>query len=120
MVATRFVVHDVAPASLALMRYAIALLCLLPPVLLGARSRFALRDLAAVMGLGVVQFGVLIALLNFGLQFISSTRAALLFATFPLMTMTVAALLGREQFTGAKAAGVALTIIGVGAALGES
>jgi drug/metabolite transporter (DMT)-like permease len=119
MVATRFVVHDIGPASLALLRYAIALLCLLPPVLMSGRTRFAPRDLLAVMALGIVQFGVLIALLNVGLQFISSTRAALLFSTFPLLTMIVAALLGRERLGRAKVAGVALTIIGVGVALGE-
>jgi drug/metabolite transporter (DMT)-like permease len=119
MVATRFVVHDIGPASLALLRYAIAFFCLLPPVLLSERVRFAPRDLLAIMGLGIVQFGLLIALLNVGLQFMPSMRAALLFSTFPLLTMIVAALLGRERLTGAKAAGVALTIIGVGVALGE-
>jgi drug/metabolite transporter (DMT)-like permease len=58
-------------------------------------------------------------LLNLGLQYISSTRAALLFSTFPLMTMFIAARLGRERLTRMKVAGVALTIVGVGAALGE-
>jgi drug/metabolite transporter (DMT)-like permease len=119
MVATRFVIHDIAPASLALLRYAIAVLCLAPPLLIGPRTRFAPRDLLVVMGLGIVQFGILIALLNLGLQFISPTRAALLFATFPLMTMIIAALLGREHLTRAKTLGVAFTIVGVGVALGE-
>jgi drug/metabolite transporter (DMT)-like permease len=119
MVATRFVVHDIGPASLAFLRYAIAVLCLVPPVLMSARVRFAMRDLLIVMALGIVQFGVLIALLNFGLQFISSTRAALLFSTFPLMTMIIAACLGREPLGRTKVAGVVLTIIGVGVALGE-
>jgi drug/metabolite transporter (DMT)-like permease len=119
MVATRFVVHDIGPASLAFLRYAIAVLCLVPPVLMSARVRFAIRDLVVVMALGIVQFGVLIALLNFGLQFISSTRAALLFSTFPLMTMIIAACLGRERLSRMKIAGVLLTIVGVGMALGE-
>jgi drug/metabolite transporter (DMT)-like permease len=119
MVATRFVVHDIGPASLAFLRYAIAVLCLVPPVLMSARVRFAIRDLVVVMALGIVQFGVLIALLNLGLQFISSTRAALLFSTFPLMTMIIAASLGRERLSRMKIAGVLLTIVGVGMALGE-
>ncbi|GEO14154.1 DMT family transporter [Microvirga aerophila] len=119
LVASRFVIHDIGPASLALLRYAVALLCLLPAVLLSTRTRFAFRDLLAVMVLGIVQFGVLIALLNVGLLFISSTRAALLFATFPLLTMLIAAVLGRERLTRAKGAGVVLTIVGVGLALGE-
>ena len=106
LVATRFVVNDIGPASLAFLRYAVAVLCLVSPLLMSARTRFAPRDLVVVMALGIVQFGILIALLNLGLHFISSTRAALLFATFPLMTMVIAALLGRENLTGTKAAGV--------------
>ncbi|MGO4524818.1 DMT family transporter [Microvirga sp. 2MCAF35] len=119
MVATRFVVQDIGPASLAFLRYAIAMLCLAPPLLMSVRVRFTVRDLFVVMGLGIVQFGILIALLNLGLQLISSTRAALLFSTFPLMTMIIAALLGREDLSRTKVAGVMLTIIGVGVALGE-
>lgn len=119
LVASRFVIHDIGPASLAFLRYAIAVLCLAPFVIAGGRVRFAPRDLLAVMGLGIVQFGILIALLNLGLQFISSTRAALLFSTFPLMTMVIAAFLGRERLTGVKTAGVLLTIAGVAVALGE-
>ncbi|MBD2746817.1 DMT family transporter [Microvirga sp. BT688] len=119
LVASRFVIHDIGPASLAFLRYAIAVLCLAPFVIAGGRVRFASRDLLAVMGLGIVQFGILIALLNLGLQFISSTRAALLFSTFPLMTMVIAAYLGRERLTGLKTAGVLLTVIGVAIALGE-
>jgi len=119
LVASRFVIHDIGPASLAFLRYAIAVLCLAPFVIAGGWVRFALRDLLAVMGLGIVQFGILIALLNLGLQFISSTRAALLFSTFPLMTMVIAAFLGRERLTGIKTAGVLLTVVGVAVALGE-
>jgi drug/metabolite transporter (DMT)-like permease len=119
LVASRFVIHDIGPASLAFLRYAIAVLCLAPFVIAGGPVRFAPRDLLAVMGLGIVQFGILIALLNLGLQFISSTRAALLFSTFPLMTMVIAAFLGRERLTGVKTAGVLLTIIGVAVAFGE-
>ncbi len=120
MVASRFVIHEIGPASLALLRYAIAVLCLVPPVVAGGRIRFAPRDLAVIMGLGIVQFGILIALLNIGLSFMPSTRAALLFSTFPLLTMVVAALFGRERLSGMKAAGVALTIVGVAITLGEN
>jgi hypothetical protein len=85
MVATRFVVDQLSPISLALLRYAIGFLCLVPP-LLAPSVRFAARDLPPMAGLGIVQFGVLIALLNFGLQFIPTARAALIFSTFPLLT----------------------------------
>jgi drug/metabolite transporter (DMT)-like permease len=120
MVATRFVVQEIGPASLALLRYAIAVLCLVPFVVAAGRVRFAARDLVGIMALGIGQFGLLIALLNIGLRLMPSTHAALLFATFPLLTMVVAALLGRERLTGAKTVGVVLSIAGVGVTLGES
>src|SRR5262249_61387278 len=91
MVATRFVVDQTGPASLALLRYAIGVLVLLPAVLVAARPRFAARDLAPIAALGIMQFGVLIALLNYGLRSVPSARAALIFATLPLLTMRLPA-----------------------------
>ena len=120
IVATRYVVHDIGPFSLGLLRYAIGLLCIAPFVLMHGRVRFLPRDLLAVFALGVGQFALLVIFLNVGLQFISSTRAALLFATMPLITMAAAAMLGREALTRGKTAGVVLTIIGVAATLGEN
>jgi len=119
MVATRVVVHQAGPASLALLRYAVGVCCLLPVVLLTARVRFARRDLLPIALLGITQFGILIALLNVGLAHIPSARAALIFATLPLLTLLLSAALGRERLTATKSAGVLLTIVGVGLALGE-
>jgi drug/metabolite transporter (DMT)-like permease len=119
MVVTRFVIHQTAPASLALLRYVIGFCCLLPPALLSARVQFERRDLLPIGLLGITQFGILIALLNYALQFIPSARAALIFATMPLLTMMLATALGHERLTLAKTLGVLLTIAGVGFALGE-
>jgi drug/metabolite transporter (DMT)-like permease len=120
MVATRFVVDQIDPASLGMLRYIIGFLCLLPPLLLTRqRLRVERQDVAPIALLGILQFGVLIGLLNFGLQFIPAARAALIFATFPLMTLVIAAAMGRERLGLAKTAGVLLTILGVGVVLGE-
>ena len=120
MVATRFVIEQTAPASLALLRYAVGVLCLAPAVLLARpRPRFAARDVLPIALLGIAQFGVLILLLNYALRFVPSARAALIFAAFPLLTMLVAAAAGAERLTAAKAAGVLLTLGGVACALGE-
>lgn len=120
MVATRFVVDQTGPASLALLRYAIGVLFLLPAVLATAsRIRFAARDLLPIALLGVVQFGMLIALLNWGLHRIPAGRGALIFASFPLLTMLVAAALGRERLTWRRSLGVLLTMAGVALALGD-
>jgi drug/metabolite transporter (DMT)-like permease len=119
MVATRFVIDQTAPASLALFRYTIGFCCLLPPVILSGRVSLERRDLLPIGLLGITQFGILIALLNYSLQFIPSARAALIFATMPFMTMALAAVLGHEKFTWSKTLGVLLTVAGVGFAVGE-
>lgn len=122
IVATRYVVDQTDPASLALLRYLIGFCCLLPAVLVSypASLRFARRDIVPIALLGVTQFGVLIALLNYGVRIIPASRAALIFATFPLLTMLLATALGHERLTPAKAVGVLLTVAGVGFALGET
>ncbi len=117
MVATRFAVDQAGPGSLAFLRYVVGVLCLLPFVLAMKRQPFATRDLAPMAALGIVQFGVLIALLNYALQHIPSARAALIFATFPLQTMLLSALIGRERLGAARVAGVALSFAGVAVAL---
>jgi drug/metabolite transporter (DMT)-like permease len=119
IVATRFVIGQTEPASLAFMRYAVGFLCLLPPVLMSSRVRFDRRDILPIGLLGIAQFGILIALLNFGLQYIGSALGALIFSTFPLLTMVIAAGFRYESLTWLKSAGVVLTIAGVGFALGD-
>ncbi|HYM30742.1 MAG TPA: DMT family transporter [Candidatus Cybelea sp.] len=120
IVATRFVVDQAGPISLALLRYAIGACCLLPAlVLTKTPMRFDRRDIAPIALLGIAQFGILIALLNYALHFIPSARASLLFATMPLQTMLLAAVSGRERMTPPKTIGVLLTIAGVALALGE-
>jgi drug/metabolite transporter (DMT)-like permease len=119
LVATRTVVGQTGPASLALLRYLIGTLCLMPFALRGGIPRFAWRDVGPIALLGIGQFGLLIVLLNFSLLYISSARAALVFATTPLLTMLLAAA-GRQERLGLwRSVGVLLTIAGVGLALGE-
>ena len=114
------VVDQAGPASLALLRYALGVACLVPAILLsGSRARFAARDLLPIALLGITQFGILIGLLNYGLRSVPSARAALIFATFPLLTSLIAAALGRERLTLSKLGGVLLTMLGVGLALGD-
>lgn len=120
IVASRFVVAEVPPLTLAMLRYAIGFLCLLPfalYVLRGVRPRVRGRDLAAMAALGTGQFGVLVALLNWGLQSVAAAPAALLFSLFPLLTLLLAAALGREQVGGRLALGVLLSIAGVALSL---
>jgi drug/metabolite transporter (DMT)-like permease len=119
IVATRAVIGETDPTSLALWRYLIGVACLLPFLIGAPRPRFAQHDLLPMAVLGIVQFGLLIVLLNDALRFVPSGRVSLLFATFPMWTLIFAALLGRERLTMPKTVGVALTIVGVALALGE-
>lgn len=120
IVASRYVIDQTTPGMLALLRYAIGACCLIPVLLAtGGWPRFARRDLLPMALLGIVQFGVLVALLNFAVQHLTAARAALLFATFPLLTLLLGAALGRERLSLRKSLGVAATILGVAAVLGE-
>ncbi len=117
--ATRFVADAISPSSLAFIRYGIGVACLVPIVAMAPRIRFARADVLPIALLGIGQFGVLIALLNYGLKTVPAGRGALIFASFPLLTLIVAALAGHERVTLAKLAGILLTLVGVGFALGD-
>lgn len=120
LVATRYAIGESGPGTLAMFRYAIGAACLLPVMYhLRMPMRFTWRDALPIAVFGILQFGILIVLINYGLAHITAARAALLFASFPLMTMIIAAILGREKLTLPKTAGVLLTILGVGLTLGE-
>lgn len=124
IVASRFVVAEVPPLTLALLRYTIGLACLLPfaaGALLPRRLRPAARsmvpDLLPMAVLGVVQFAAVIALLNYGLQHVGAAQAALIFSLFPLLTLLLSAALGHDRITLALLGGVLLSIAGVALAL---
>jgi drug/metabolite transporter (DMT)-like permease len=121
IVASRWVVRDLGPSSLAFLRYLIGAASLLP-ILALARQPFALdaprREKLAVGALGVGQFGLLIALLNLGLMRLDAGLGALIFASFPLVTLLGAVAIGRERFSLAALGATLLTLGGVALALG--
>jgi drug/metabolite transporter (DMT)-like permease len=119
IVATRFVIDQTDPVTLAFLRYLIGFILLLYPAWRAARGWFTRGDLIPIAALGITQFGILIVFMNYGLKFIPAARGALIFATVPLLTMSLGALIGRERMTLLKTVGVLLTIVGVGFALGE-
>jgi drug/metabolite transporter (DMT)-like permease len=120
IVASRGVVTLVGPASLALLRYTIGLLVVLPVVALGPRVKFAPRDVLPIGLLGIGQFGLLIVLLNVGLQTVGSAQAAVLFATLPLLTLVLAAGLGHERLSMLKILSVLLSILSVSMVIGDA
>ena len=129
IVASRFIVGEVPPLTLGLIRYAIGFLCLLPFVLkvfmplalmgraLTAIKNIAMRDWLMMAALGTGQFAVLVALLNYGLQHLGAAQAALIFSLFPLLTLLLSSALGRERISPALLGGVLLSLTGVALSL---
>jgi drug/metabolite transporter (DMT)-like permease len=121
IVASRFAVAEVPPLTLAMLRYAIGFACLLPfawkALAPGQRSVPPARDLAGMAALGIGQFGLLIALLNWALQQLAAAQVALVFSLFPLLTLLCGAALGHERLTTPLLAGVLVSIVGVACSL---
>jgi len=114
---TRYLVGLADPIALAVLRWGIGFLCLLPAALL-LKARWPVRrDWPAVALLGICFFGMFFILYNIAISFTTAARASLALATLPLSTMLVAALLGVERLTLRKTLGVCIAVLGVAAAL---
>src|SRR6201991_2435905 len=114
---TRYLVGNADPITLAILRWGIGFLCLLP-VALVLRVRWPPRkDWLAVAALGICFFGLFFVLYNIAVSFTTAARAPLALSTLPLQTMVVGALLGIEPLTRRKSAGVGIAFVGVIAAL---
>jgi drug/metabolite transporter (DMT)-like permease len=114
---TRYLVGNADPITLAILRWGIGFLCVLPTALV-LRVRWPPRsDWLAVAALGVCFFGLFFVLYNIAVSFTTAARASLALSTLPLQTMLVAAVLGIEPLTTRKSAGVGIAVIGVLAAL---
>lgn len=114
---TRYLVGNADPLTLAILRWGIGFLCVLP-IALALRVRWPRRaDWLGVAGLGLCFFGLFFVLYNLALSFTTAARASLALSTLPLQTMVVGALLGVEPLTARKSLGVGIAVLGVFAAL---
>ena len=114
---TRYLAGNTDPITMAILRWGIGFLCVLPAALL-LKARWPARsDLPAVMALGFAFFGVFFVLYNIAMSYTTAARASLALATLPLHTMVVGALLGIEPLTKRKTIGVGVAVLGVFAAL---
>ena len=118
VVATRFLMGAVDPATLGVFRFGIGC-ALLAPLVLALRSPWPpRRDLPAVALLGLLFFAAFPFLFNASLVHTTAARGALALSTQPLLTLAAGAALGVERLTSRKAAGVLLAMAGVALALG--
>jgi drug/metabolite transporter (DMT)-like permease len=114
---TRYLVTGADPISLAILRWGIGFVCLLPAAFLLNVRWPPWRDWPAVALLGLAFFGLFFILYNIAIGFTTAARASLALATLPLHTMVVAALLGVEPLTLRKSTGVCVAVLGVMGAL---
>src|SRR3984957_5008144 len=114
---TRYLVSDADPIALAILRWGIGFLCVLPTALFLKARWPQRRDWLAVALLGLCFFGLFFVLYNIAIGFTTAARASLALATLPLHTMVVGALLGIEPLTARKSLGVGVAVLGVIAAL---
>ena len=114
---TRYLVGNADPLTLAILRWGIGFLVVLPAALL-LRARWPQRrDWLAVAVLGICFFGLFFLFYNLAVSLTTATRASLALSTVPLQTMLVGAVLGIEPLTARKSIGVGIAIFGVVAAL---
>ena len=114
---TRYLVGNADPLTLAILRWGIGFLFLLP-IALVLRVRWPQRsDWLGVATLGLCFFGLFFILYNLALGYTTAARASLALSTLPLQTMLVGGLLGIESLTMRKSVGVGIAVLGVFAAL---
>jgi drug/metabolite transporter (DMT)-like permease len=118
LVASEAVVADVGAGRLGFLRYAIALILILPVALRAGGPGVARRDLLPVALIGIGQFGVLVALLNIAVLQTASPRVALVFATLPVVTVLFGLGYAGGRVSRLEFGAIVLSVIGVGVLLG--
>jgi len=114
---TRYMAGSADPLTLAILRWGIGFLCVLPVALL-RRVRWPQRsDWLGIACLGFAFFGLFFILYNLAVSYTTAARASLALATLPLQTMLVAGLFGLEKLTPRKSLGVGVAVFGVLGAL---
>ncbi|HKX37591.1 MAG TPA: DMT family transporter [Burkholderiales bacterium] len=114
---TRFVIDATDPVTVAVFRFGLGFLFLLP-IAIALRSRWPRgRDWLGVAALGAMFYGVFFVVYAEALVYTTAARGSLAVSTLPVLTMVVAAALGREYLTLRKSLGVAVAMGGVALAL---
>jgi drug/metabolite transporter (DMT)-like permease len=114
---TRYLAADADPITVAVLRWGIGFLVVLPAAL-ALRVKWPRRsDWLGVAALGLAFFGLFFVLYNIAVSYTTAARASLALSTLPLQTMLVGALLGIEKLTVRKSLGVGIAMLGVAAAL---
>ncbi len=119
LVASRLVIDQTDPFTLALLRYVISLAVLLPIALRQRWPQVPRRHWLPLFALGAAQFALMTVLLNLAVSLSPSARVSLIFATAPMITYVMSLALGHEALQRDRVLGVLACLLGVGLVLGE-
>ncbi|MGE0717016.1 MAG: DMT family transporter [Alphaproteobacteria bacterium] len=114
---TRWLAADVDPVAIAILRFGLGFLIVLPFAVATRAAWPPRRDRPAVAVLGIAFFAAFFVLYNVAMGWTTAARGSLALATLPLQTMVVGALLGVEPLDRRKATGVVVAVAGVALAL---
>ena len=115
--ATRFAVGAIDPLNVAMLRYGIGALVLLPFAFRAVPRLKGKGDVAASVGLGLLFFALYPYAFALALKHTTAVRGSLALATMPLMTLAFAILLRQETFAWTRLAGVLVAMGGIAYAL---
>jgi drug/metabolite transporter (DMT)-like permease len=119
VVATRLAVPESNALAVTFLRFLGASTVMLAFSLPRVKIRIDLRDMPAIVVLGLLQFALFAWFFSAALQYVPAARGALVLSTQPLLTLALAVLLKRERFTWAKAGGGVIALLGVAFALSD-
>ena len=114
IVATRAVVDHLDPVPMTCLRYLVGACVLVPIALRLPRRAIPRRYLASMAGLELLQFGLLIVLLTFGLK---SVPGRAHFSTSLVFAMAIAVAMGQERPNLRRGVGIGLALAGLAIAL---
>lgn len=121
VVATRVVVQEFPPLSLAVLRFGQGGLILFLCLLIGARDLLKIKrhDLPFLVLLGAILFAVFPVTFNIGIRYTEASRGALMMATMPIWSAWLGRAAGRERLILRQMVGILLTFVGVGIVLAQ-
>jgi drug/metabolite transporter (DMT)-like permease len=121
VVATRAVIDEVSPFSLAVLRFGQSALILIVRLAVWSPGALRLRrqDLPVIALLALLLYAIFPFAWNAGLRWTEASRGSLMLATLPVWTAFLAQAAGREQLSRRQKVGLVLSLVGVAIAVGS-
>jgi len=110
-----------SPGALALLRYGVASVCMIPLFLTTKRHTFNLKDFGQFVLIGVLGFSIYNVALNYGEMTVTAGIASFIISLIPILITLFAVVFLKEKFTKLAWIGVLVSFIGIVIiAIGES